>query len=214
MAHYLRSRDGAVANVKSSGKAHFIKNEDFIEKLVERQAINRERVEQGLELIIVSKYLAERMFMLSDALSKRHNFIGYSFREDMVSDAVVDCIKYIDKWTLDKGDNPFAYFNQICFYAFLRYIQSEKKQAYVKYRIVSNLGTFLQDIGVEAHDHDEDFKNHVTELLQLQDNTALEESFVKRDEKERDLRDKKKLEDELNSEHVISLDDFVGDVIL
>jgi hypothetical protein len=210
MGHKLRSRDGATAAVRSE-KAHFVNNELFMEKLVERQAINKEREEQGLEPVVISRYLSECMYKIADALSKRHNFIGYSFREDMVADAVLDCVRYIDKWTRDKGDNPFAYFNQISFYAFLRYIQKEKDQSYVKYKVVSNLGTILQDIGVEAHDHDEDYKNHVTELLQLQDNKALDEAYQKRDKREKDLREKKKLDFDLAKGEVdmtISIDDF------
>lgn len=214
MGHKLRSRDGATATVRSD-KVHFINNEDFMEKLIERQNINKARVEQGLEPIEVSQYLANSIYKLADALSKRHNFIGYSFREDMVSDAVMDCIRYIDKWTPEKGNNPFAYFNQITFYAFLRCIQKEKDQTYVKYKIVSNLGTMLQDIGVESHDQDEDYKNHVTELLQLQDNKALDELYEKRDKREKELRNKKKISDLDKDEIVdVSLDDFCEEGIV
>ena len=208
MGHKLRSRDSATATVRDNTKTHFIHNDAFIEKLLERQQINKQREEQGLEPIQISRYLSECMFKIADALSKRHNFIGYSFREDMVAEGVMDCIKYIDNWDLSKGNNPFAYFNQISFYAFLRCIQKEKDQTYVKYRVVSNLGTILQDLGVEAHDMDEDYKNHVTELLQLQDNKALEESYAKKDKREKDSR-KKKVEDLLGDPQLEStIDDF------
>lgn len=208
MAHFLRTRDKVTAGVRTIGKVHFIDNEVFTAELTERQQINRERLAQGLEPIQISRNLADKIRMLAEALSKKHYFIGYTYRDDMVSDGIFNCLQYIDKFNPDFGKNPLAYFNQVCFYAFLRRIQDEKKQSYVKYKIVSNLGTILQDIGIEAHDQDEDFKNHVTELLQLQDNTSLEESFSKRDAKDKEARDKIRATTLALKAKRITIDDF------
>lgn len=214
MSHKLMSRDGATASVRNLGKSHFINNEEFTLELAERQRLNKERLEQGLEPLPISNSIGRKIQMIAEALSKKHYFIGYSWRDEMVSDGIMDCLRYIDRFDPEKGKNPLAYYQQICFYAFIRRIHDEKKQSYVKYRIISNLGTVLEDIGVELHDQDEDFKNHVTELLQLQGNKSLEETFTKRDKKEKDAREKKKLLDAVakgNDSSIVNIEDFVGE---
>ena len=67
-------------------------------------------------------------------LSYKPNFINYTFREEMISDGVENCLQYIDNFNPDKSKNPFAYFTQIIYFAFLRRIQKEKKYLYTKYK--------------------------------------------------------------------------------
>ena len=75
-----------------------------------------------------------------DSIKYRPNFINYMFKEDMISDGVENCVQYIDNFNPEKSKNPFAYFTQIIYYAFLRRIQKEKKQVDIKTKIIEKSG--------------------------------------------------------------------------
>ena len=61
-------------------------------------------------------------------------------------DAVENCLKAIYNYNLEHATrtgkpNAFAYFTQIIWYAFLRRIQKEKKQTYIKFKASQNMLT-------------------------------------------------------------------------
>ena len=62
------------------------------------------------------------------------------FREDMICDGIENCLQYIDNFNPEKSSNPFAYFTQIIYYAFLRRIQKEKRQLEIKSKILERSG--------------------------------------------------------------------------
>jgi len=77
---------------------------------------------------------------IAENLSHKPNFLSYTFRDEMVADAIENCVMYVDNFDPGKSSNPFAYFTQITYYAFLRRIQKEKKQLYVKYKATESAG--------------------------------------------------------------------------
>ena len=82
----------------------------------------------------ISNYIAECFIKIAEHLSHRPNFINYPFREDMVGDGVENCLLYAHNFDPSKSSNPFSYFTQIIYYAFLRRIEKEKKQSYIKFK--------------------------------------------------------------------------------
>ena len=82
------------------------------------------------------------LLKIANRLATKPNFINYTFREEMVSDGIENCINYIDNFDPEKSKNPFAYFTQIIYYAFLRRIQKEKKQLYIKHKAIQNFQIF------------------------------------------------------------------------
>jgi DNA-directed RNA polymerase specialized sigma24 family protein len=73
------------------------------------------------------------------------------FREDMVSDGIENCVQYINNFNPEKSTNPFAYFTQIVYFAFLRRIAKEKKQLEIKNKILDQSGfdeVFVSDDNV------------------------------------------------------------------
>ena len=82
-----------------------------------------------------SEYIGSCLYMLAERISKRPNFAGYSYREEMTGDAIENCLLYLKNFDSTKSKNPFAYFTQIMWFAFLRRIQKEKKQAYIKAKL-------------------------------------------------------------------------------
>src|SRR6056300_1077321 len=84
----------------------------------------------------VTNYIGECFLKIANHLSYRPNFINYTFRDDMISDGIENCLQYLKNFNPQKSNNPFAYFTQIIYYAFIRRIQKEKKQTNVKHRMI------------------------------------------------------------------------------
>lgn len=105
----------------------------------------------------IPRYIAECFMLISEHLSQKPNFSGYIFREDMVCDGIENCISACRKFDPSKSKNPFAYFTQICWYAFLRRIAKEKRQIEICDKIISRSGfeTFFEgDMMGNASDYD------------------------------------------------------------
>jgi DNA-directed RNA polymerase specialized sigma24 family protein len=88
----------------------------------------------------IPEYVGLCFMKIAENLSHKSNFILYSFKDEMIADAIENCVMYVDNFDPGKSSNPFAYFTQIVYYAFLRRIQKEKKQLYVKYKATENIG--------------------------------------------------------------------------
>ena len=93
----------------------------------------------GVDPPPISNYIGECFLKIATHLSYRPNFINYTYREEMISDGIENCLQYVHNFNPEKSDNPFAYFTQIIYYAFLRRIQKEKKQAHVKNKMIENM---------------------------------------------------------------------------
>lgn len=113
---------------------HYIDNQKFCKSMTEwKKKVNR--AEQcGESRPPVTDYIAESFLKIAEHLSHRPNFINYPFKDDMIGDGVENCLLYAHNFDPDKSSNPFSYFTQIIYYAFLRRIEKEKKQAYIKYK--------------------------------------------------------------------------------
>ena len=88
----------------------------------------------------VTNYIGSCFLKIATHLSYKPNFVNYMFREDMICDGIENCLQYIDNFDPEKSKNPFAYFTQIIYYAFLRRIQKEKKQLEIKGKILERSG--------------------------------------------------------------------------
>ena len=96
--------------------------------------------EKGIDPPLISNYLGDCFLKIATHLSYKPNFVNYMFREDMIGDGVENCVQYIHNFNPEKSKNPFAYFTQIIYYAFLRRIQKEKKQLEIKTKIIERTG--------------------------------------------------------------------------
>ena len=84
----------------------------------------------------VTEYIGECFWKIAEHLSYRPNFINYPFREEMIGDGIENCLMYAHNFDPEKSKNPFSYFTQIVYYAFLRRIEREKKQNYIKFKTI------------------------------------------------------------------------------
>ena len=113
-------------------KQHYVNNKDFLEAMI----VFRDKVISAREVDKksprVPHYIGECLMKIAVNLSHKPNFSGYTYKEDMISDGIENCLQYIDNFYPEKSKNPFAYFTQIIYYAFLRRIAKEKKVLYTK----------------------------------------------------------------------------------
>ena len=145
-------------------KVHYVDNKKFLAAIVERKQLLKEAEESDLPKPQVTNYLGECILKIANHLSYRPNFINYTYKEEMISDGIENCLQYIDNFDPEKSKNPFAYFTQIIYFAFVRRITKEKKQQKIKDRILkrSNISDM---IAVQEHDDDAVYQNQYIEFL-------------------------------------------------
>ena len=115
-------------------KQHYVDNEKFLVVMRDYREEYLRAKDNDLESPIIPDYAGECFLKIAERLSHRPYFINYAFREEMVSDGIENCVMYASNFNPEKSSNPFAYFTQIIYYAFLRRIEKEKKQLYIKYK--------------------------------------------------------------------------------
>jgi|TARA_B110000908_G_C10122069_1_gene388071 hypothetical protein len=124
---------------------HYVNNKEFSQAVVDYCTIVKKAKEDETPLPVVTDYIAQCFLKISEGLSHKSNFIRYTYREEMVMDAVENCLKAIENYNIEVATrtgnpNAFAYFTQISWYAFLRRIAKEKKQQDVKIKYLSQSG--------------------------------------------------------------------------
>jgi hypothetical protein len=137
-------------------KNHYIDNQEFLAALIVYRKKVQVAKEKGLEKPRVSNYIGECFLKIANHLSYRPNFINYMYKDDMICDGIENCIQYIDNFDPEKSKNPFAYFTQIVYFAFLRRIHKEKRQLDIKEKIIEKSGydqLFTSDDGAGFSDY-------------------------------------------------------------
>jgi len=119
---------------------HYVNNTDFLNALIEYKAKCDEAKANNKQDPQIPNYIGECFLKIGEHLSRKPNFISYSFRDEMIADGIENCLMYFRNFDPAKSKNPFAYFTQIIYYAFLRRIMKEKKQLYVKYKATEQFG--------------------------------------------------------------------------
>lgn len=113
---------------------HYVDNQKFLEEIIEYKKQCAIAKEQGLEKPRVSEYIGSCILLIAERLSTKPRFMNYSFRDELVSDALENCFLYFDNFNPEISQNPFAYFTQIIYYAFHRRISKEEKNRYIIYK--------------------------------------------------------------------------------
>lgn len=117
---------------------HYVNNKTLFEALIEYKKKVKEAKDKQLPKPRIPNYIGECFFQIATRLSTKPNFVNYTYRDEMISDALENCISVVDNFDPEKSSNPFAYFTQIIHYAFLRRILKEKKHLYIKYKTMQN----------------------------------------------------------------------------
>ncbi len=131
--------------VDKTKKAHYINNKDFSFAVVEYVTECNEAKSKNKPVPKVTDYIAQCFLKISEGLSRRPNFVRYTYREEMVMDAVENCLRAIGNYNIETATrtgkpNAFSYFTQICYFAFIRRISKEKRQQDIKFRFIEKMG--------------------------------------------------------------------------
>jgi len=132
---------------------HYVNNKEFLAAMVEYKEKVRLNESQGKPRPLVSTYVGECIMKIAVHLSHKPNFINYTFKEEMISDGIENCLMYIDNFDPEKSNNPFAYFTQIIYYAFLRRIAKEKKYLYTKHKLTEDMQIMNRISDNQDHDN-------------------------------------------------------------
>ena len=162
--------------MKKKATQHYVDNKQFLAAMI----IHKEKVNKAIEnngkKPDVTNYIGECFLKIANHLSFRPNFINYTFRDDMISDGIENCLQYMDNFNPEKSTNPFAYFTQIIYYAFIRRIQKEKKQTLVKQKLIANAG--VENIMDQHEGDDSQYRSQLLDFLQR--NQKIEEPEKKK----------------------------------
>ena len=150
--------------LKAKEKPHYVDNKKFLEAMIEYKDRCKKAEEKNRKKPDVTNYIGECFLKIANHLSYRPNFINYTYRDDMISDGIENCLQYMSNFDPDKSDNPFAYFTQIIYYAFIRRIQKEKKQMQVKAKIIANAG--VENMMDQLAGDDTQYQSQMLDFLQ------------------------------------------------
>lgn len=119
--------------------ANYINNKEFYNLLKDYKEKCISADSNGDPVPRIPETIGECFMMIATKLANKGNFVGYTYKDEMICDALENCVMAVHSFNPEKSKNPFAYFTQIIWYAFLRRIEKEKKQTYVKYKQLENL---------------------------------------------------------------------------
>ena len=183
-------------------KQHYVDNEKFLVVMGDYREKYLQAKDNDEELPIIPDYAGECFLKIAERLSHRPNFINYAFREEMVSDGIENCVMYASNFNPEKSANPFAYFTQIIYYAFLRRIEKEKKQLYIKYKTMEEHSSLEDhvDMGEMGQNETKSVSSGASPLTT--DKRASIQEFIHAFEEKK--RKKKKVKTDKEDENVVS----------
>ena len=197
---------------KKSTANHYVDNKLFLEALKEYRQTVADAEASGQDKPRIPEYIGSCFLLIAQRLTYRPNFMNYTYKEDMISDGIENCLAYIHNFNPDKSNNPFAYFTQIIYYAYIRRIQKEKRQTYIKYKATEKANIFGELANYS--DADADTMDEISYV-----SNGHMESFIGDYEETKRLKNEKRkkrgidklLEEQFMAEQEISEDDSNGD---
>lgn len=152
----------------------------------------------------IPDYIGECILTIANKYSTAGNWRNYSYREEMVSDAIENCLQYFENYDTNKYKNPLAYFTEICKWAFVRRIKKEQKQQYLKYKHAQRINLEHQLLGDEIESMSEEIQQKLLHGEPLYDNMLLfieefERKVAEKKAKTKKMKEGKGSEDEHES---------------
>lgn len=126
---------------------HYVNNKRLFTEMIAYRNKVQDSVKNGLPKPRIPEYVGQCLLQMAQKIANKYNFIRYSYKDEMISDGIENCITYIDNFNPEKSNNPFAYFTQIIIFSFIRRIEKEKKQQYIK---IKNMHKNFSDADLEG----------------------------------------------------------------
>lgn len=166
---------------------NYIDNKQFYEAMVEYKSAVTEYARQAelygvpnIDKPRVTNYIGDCLMKIADGLGRNGSFSGYTYLDQMKSDAIENTLRYIDNYDPTRK-NPFAYFTTIMYYAFIRRIALEKREQYVKYKVLEGFLLSDQLMGQSSVDMstiDNEQTNHI--IKNYEEYLAKKKSLLKK----------------------------------
>ena len=169
---------------------NYINNSDFLKALTEYKEDSLKAQVEGKPVPRVPDYIGECFLKMAEHISRKPNFVSYSFRDEMVADGVENSLRYFRNFDPEKSSNPFAYFSQTIFRAFWRRIAKEKKQLYAKYKLTEQAG--ILDEGSITTDQDgymkqfEIYSNITDFIVTFEESEKKKKKIIKENKKKKE----------------------------
>jgi len=182
---------------------HYVNNAQMLESIKDyREKLLAARA-NSTTIPRIPEYLGECIMKIATGLSRKSNFINYSYKDDMILDGIENCVQCMHSFDPEKSSNPFSYFTQVIYFAFLRRIAKEKKQSYIKGKLIQDMA--FDSFDLQGHDDDADFKNAYTAFIQS--NSNFDDSFIKNKEKKKKEKLKQSLANFIDDPKIIINED-------
>ena len=146
---------------------HYVNNKEFLAAMVEYRNKVLAAKAEGRQKPRVPNYIGECFVKIANHLAYKANFINYTYRDEMVGDGIENCLMYFENFDVSKSSNPFAYFTQIIYFAFLRRIQKEKKQLEIKNKIIESKKLMRGSLSVLPDDMLEQIVNKYKTIFKI-----------------------------------------------
>lgn len=132
--------------------AKYVDNKEFNAKITEYLILCEEKELAGEEIPSVPNYIGESFLKIAEGLGSTYRFSKYTYLDEMKGDAVIACLSKIRNYNFRKYENPFAYFTQICWFAFIGRINAEDDEKKIIYKMCENMS--LEEFNLDSDDVD------------------------------------------------------------
>lgn len=110
-------------------KGHYVTNSVLLPEVIRAKQLGR-----------ITNELAKMILLIAERFSCKSSFVGYSFREDMVSFAMVNLMANALKFNPEKSNNPFAFYTTAIRNSFLQYLAVEKNHRDIRDALIVEEG--------------------------------------------------------------------------
>lgn len=147
---------------KRNGKYWVDKKEFYDAVVIHRKHLLDARKEDPDALYKLTPYLAQVVTNIAHGVMSRYNFNRYSYRDEMISDAILTIMKYFNTFDPKKSDNPYGYFWLAAYRSGQRRVILETEQTAIRAKSVQNM--IMDDANLESGELD-DFKTYMTDFF-------------------------------------------------
>lgn len=150
---------------KAKKEKHYVSNSELYEEFVKWNNSIKEAESLGKDRPQIPNSIGLAFVQIATNLARKSNWLSNSkWIEEMIGDGIEDCVRYAHKFDVEKSKNPFSYFTQTSYYAFLRRILKEKKNDYVKHKSMLNalatnadyMDEIDDDVNIEMLEYNQD----------------------------------------------------------
>lgn len=145
--------------------SNYVDNTKFFEEILKYKKAVRKSKREGLPEPRIPEYVGECIYKIAERLATKPCFVNYSYKDEMISDGIENSILYFHDYDPKIGQNPFAYFTQVIYFAFLRRIKKEEKNRYIIYKNFQHTIIHGASDGMDNISYDDDENSLITPLI-------------------------------------------------